>query len=175
MAQALITTIITLCSLLALSPSLHAEPLILPLYEKGSSVFYMQASVDGIGSTEFMLDTGSAYLALNSNIMAQLKQQGKARFIRYQKAKLASGQIDRVKIYRVSRLRLSESCVLDNIEAVMLPKKTRNILGINVLKQTAPISISLSPPTLRLDGCRSALNESLASREGDTTKNSDVL
>ena len=134
-------------------PALANTHINIPLYEKGSDVYYLQATLEGYGKTEFMLDTGSGPMAVASDILATLKQQGKAIRSGQGMAMLANGQQKHFALYRISSLQLSADCHLHNVEAAELPAGTRNIIGINALKKTAPFSIHTSPAQLSLGGC----------------------
>lgn len=137
----------------------------IPIYEKGTDVFYLQATIAGYGETEFMLDTGSGPIALDSTIIKSLQQQGKASISGQRFAMLANGQKKHFDIYTISALRLGERCHINNVEAVALPAGTRNIIGINVLKQTAPFSIHTQPSQLSLGGCNPHSSEAHRQQE----------
>ena len=124
----------------------------IPLTEKGTDVFYLPARL-GDTDTELLFDTGSGYLALNERIMGRLEDEGRASYLHSIHARMASGAVNKVDIYRVEALRLGDSCTLYNVDAAMLKGSTRNILGMNVLKQVASFNVSFSDNTLTLKGC----------------------
>ena len=142
---------ITFC----LSPTLAIANINIPLYEKGTDVFYLKAHLTGYGDSEFMLDIGSGPSAVASDILTTLKQAGKASWSHNSFALLANGERQTFRIYRIHSLQLNDSCTLKNIEAAELPAGTRNIIGINLLKQTAPFSINTDPMVLSLGTCKS--------------------
>lgn len=130
----------------------------IPLFDKGTDVFYLEAELQGYGKSEFMLDTGSGPVALASDVLEALRHNGNAEWSHEMIAVLADGQEQRIAIYRVKLLTLAEDCQLDNIEAAELPRGARNIIGINLLKRAAPINISVAPSVLSLAGCRGEAN-----------------
>lgn len=123
------------------------------LVEKNTDVFYLRAKVGDALSREFLFDTGSGYLALNDTTISELKTQNAAQYVRSINARMASGKIRSVKVYRISRLDLGGGCILNDIEAAKLPGDTRNIIGMNVLKRVKSFSVSYNPSRLTLTGC----------------------
>ncbi len=142
-----------------MSASIHAaEQIDIPLYEKGTDVFYLEAYLDGYGKTEFMLDTGSGPVALASDVLAKLKSQRKATWSHQEVALLANGRHQNIEIYRIDSLQLAKGCRVEDVEVAELPPGTRNIIGINLLKKTAPFSISTAPSLLSLVGCNALVD-----------------
>lgn len=147
-----------LIAALLLLASTHATADIdIPLYEKGTDVFYLEAFLEGYGQAEFMLDTGSGPAALASDVLLQLKNQGKAVFSHQGVALLANGQQKYFQVYYVDSLLFGNDCMIKNFEAAELPAGTRNIIGINLLKRAAPFSIKTNPSILSLEGCSKPL------------------
>jgi hypothetical protein len=66
---------------------------------------------------------------------------------------MADGSETVVSVYRLATLKLGNNCIIQDVEAAVMPGATPNILGLNALKKAAPFSMSLSPPTLTLAGC----------------------
>ena len=58
-----------------------------------------------------------------------------------------------IPVYRLSKLTLGNDCTLRNVEAAVLPQKTRLILGLSALEKTAPFVFSVDPPSLALSNC----------------------
>lgn len=129
-----------------------ANALVIGLTDKGTDVLYLPAEIGG-DATELLLDTGSGYLALNSNLINSLETQGLASYKRSIRAKLATGKISKVKIYSIASLDLGSGCVMHDVEAAMLGSKSRNILGMNILKRVDNVSLSLTTSTLTVTGC----------------------
>lgn len=127
---------------------------VIELQEKGTDVFYLGARLGREHPVELMLDTGSGYLAINENVLQVLEDQGMAQYQRHIHARLAGGAIRKVPIYSIARISLGQDCTLYNTEAAVLPGKSRNILGLNVLKRMRGFSVSFNPPRLILEGCR---------------------
>lgn len=127
----------------------------IPLFEKGTDVFYLNGSIEGIGDTEFLLDTGAGYMAIDDSTLKALKKTSGAKFQRSLNSRMANGWISKVDIYLLSSISLGNNCVLKNVEAAVVPGLSRNILGMNVLKQTGQFSVSFAPLTLTVGNCNS--------------------
>lgn len=125
----------------------------IPLFNKTSNVFYLTANLEGAGPAEFMLDTGAGFSTIEKKILNRLKKQGKAKFLKKMNGYLADGSHRSIRVYRLSKLRLNDGCVVDEFEAAILPGESKNILGMNVLSRTAPFSVSVQPPSLAVSGC----------------------
>ncbi|MFA5548320.1 MAG: retropepsin-like aspartic protease [Porticoccaceae bacterium] len=134
----------------------QALPRVIALTEKTTATFYLPALLGNGESAELLFDTGSGYLAINRTLLDKLAAEGQATYKRTINARLASGRVDRVPIYTISRLDLGGGCVLDQVDAAVLAGGGRNILGMNVLRRVESFSMSFSPPRLTLTGCQRA-------------------
>lgn len=126
---------------------------LIPMYDKGASTYYVRGRISGLGDTEFMVDTGSGYVTINEHTLAILKKKHQATYVKDVLARLADGQTQVYPVYRLNTIRLGKECVLNNIEAAVLPGKTRNILGLSGLKKTGGFSVTFEPPRLTLATC----------------------
>jgi predicted aspartyl protease len=126
---------------------------LIPMYEKGASTYYIKGGIRGLGDTEFMVDTGSGYVTINEHTLAILKRKGQATYVKKILARLADGQKQIYPVYLLNTIRLGKNCILKNIEAAVLPGKTRNILGLSGLKKTGGFSVTFEPPRLTLAAC----------------------
>lgn len=102
------------------------------------------------GSTEFLLDTGSAYVVLSDATRARLAAAGALVQVRRLRAVMANNATVDAPVYRVSRLELSANCVVRDFEAVALPGARKNILGLSALREVAPFTVHLAPARLEL-------------------------
>lgn len=135
---------------------------VIELTEKNTDVFYLQAKLGNAPSSEFLLDTGSGYLAIGEATLDELQDQGMARYQRAIHARMANGAVKPVKIYRIASLDLGGGCVIRDIDAAILPGNSRNIIGMNVLKQVDSFSVSFNPSRLTLSGCDHRSEDKLA-------------
>ncbi|WP_455220552.1 retroviral-like aspartic protease family protein [Kaarinaea lacus] len=103
--------------------------------------------------SQFMVDTGSGYVAINEKSLEILKQENQVEYVRDIKGKMANGKIYKLPIWRLSRLTLNEQCTLKDIEVAVFPGNTRQLLGLSALKKAAPLEISFDPPQLTLTRC----------------------
>lgn len=124
-----------------------------PIHEKPGNTFYVAGRIQGYGATEFLIDTGASYMAINQEMLKTLQRGGHAQFLRALTGMMADGRHSTIPIYSISGIVIGENCVLSNVEAAVLPGNTRNILGLSVLKRTAPFTLSMDPPALSLNGC----------------------
>ena len=104
-----------------------------------------------------MVDTGSSYMMINEITLAQLQATGDARYLRELTGILANGDEMQVPVYALSKVRIGEDCVLEDVEAAVFPGDTRQILGLSALSKAAPFIFSTQPPRLRLSHCRLAV------------------
>ena len=124
-----------------------------PMHSKGAMTYYVGGFIEGVGRTEFMVDTGSGYSAINEETLAVLEEQGLAHFIKDLNGVLADGQQIVVPIYLISSISIGNACSIKDIEVAIFPGKTRAILGISTLQRTAPFQFSMVPPELLLSNC----------------------
>lgn len=121
--------------------------------EKSAATFYVPGEIEGVGVTEFMVDTGSGYMTINQDTLARLEERGGARYVKQLRGVLADGTELVVPVYRIDRVALGEDCVLYDVEAAVFPQTSRQILGLSALRQAAPFIFSVDPPELVLSGC----------------------
>lgn len=129
-----------------------------PMTLKGSKTFYVSGWIAGTEPTEFMVDTGSSYLTINQVTLDKLKTNGQVVYLRDLIAVLANGDELVMPVYRVPKIVLGSSCELFDLEAVVFPGDTRQILGLNVLRRAAPFMFSVDPPELQLSNCSQQLS-----------------
>ena len=149
--------------------ALHAQPSApqkVALQKRDTGTFYLDGAIEGFGEMEMLVDTGSSYLVIGEPVLEKLKAAGKAKFSRKLSGKMADGQAKVVPLYRISSLRLGESCWVRDVEAAVIPGQTRAIVGMNVLSRLAPFTFSAEPADLLLHQCQS--DGVLAADEGAT-------
>lgn len=154
--------VLSLLLLLALQASVHAEILPasaespqhhIPLKRHSASTYYMQGSIGNLSEAELLIDTGSSYTAINETMLTGLLEQGQARYLRDLRGTMANGSIQTVPLYRITSIRLGETCWVANVDAAVMPGNTRPILGMSLLARVSPFLFSTQPPTLRLSNC----------------------
>ena len=146
---------------LCLSITLAASPIAwgssfstsVPIYDRDTVTYYVSGGIDGYGSTEFMLDTGSAYVTIDEQTLAVLKKRNNAEYVKSISGIMADGRRRTVPIYRLSAITIGDNCEIRNVEAAVFPGGTRHILGLSALKETAPFTVSVEPPALALSNC----------------------
>ena len=156
----LIATILAFASL-GVAAAAHAGGLItpVPMTLKGSKTFYVSGWMAGIERTEFMVDTGSSYMTINQVTLEKLKDNAQVNYLRDLTGVLANGDEVVMPVYSIPKIILGDSCELVNVEAVVFPGNTRQILGLSVLRKAAPFMFSVNPPELQLSNCRQQLTQ----------------
>lgn len=123
------------------------------MIDRGTSTFYVDVHLDGVGATEFLVDTGSSYTAINERTLAALLESDQAVYVKDLEGILADGSRQIVPIYAIQSLTIGSSCALHGIRAAVFPGNTRNILGLSALRMAAPFVFSVDPPALELSNC----------------------
>jgi len=153
----------TICALaifcIAIPVSAGAVSTHVPMSLKDSKTFYVSGWIAGTEPTEFMVDTGSSYLTINQVTLKKLMAHGRVDYQRDLVAVLANGDELTMPVYRIPRIILGNSCELRDVEAVVFPGNTRQILGLSVLRKAAPFMFSIDPPELRLSNCSQKLSQ----------------
>ena len=121
--------------------------------QKRLATYYVEASMLGSGSVEFMVDTGAGYTTINENTLARLMAADNAVYIGELTGVMADGSQQRLPVYRIKHLVLGEDCVLINVDAAVFPQDTRMLLGLSALEKAAPFVFSTNPPRLSLSNC----------------------
>lgn len=126
---------------------------VVPIHDKGAQTFYVKGQLGNLDTSEFMLDTGSGYLVINQESLAQLKESGQAGYVKDIKGILANGDEFVVPVWKISSMTINDQCILHDVEAAVFPGKTRQILGLTALKKAAPFTISFDPPQITFSRC----------------------
>jgi predicted aspartyl protease len=130
-----------------------------PMYMKGASTFYISGQIGNSAPTDFMVDTGSSYMTINEETLAQLRASDEPRYLRELTGVLANGDEIRVPVYSLTSVRIGGVCMLEDVEAAVFPGNTRQILGLSALLKAAPFIFSTDPPQLELSHCQMAETE----------------
>jgi predicted aspartyl protease len=128
----------------------------IPMNQKRLATYYVQASLEGSGEVEFMVDTGAGYTTINEHTLERLKQAGSAEYVGQLTGVMADGSQHELPVYRIKQLVLGEDCVLKDVEAAIFPRNTRMLLGLSALEKAAPFVFSTNPPRLSLINCGTA-------------------
>ena len=138
----------------------------IPMQEKGADTFYVQTEIEGLGTVDFMVDTGSGHATINEATLATLMQQQNASYVKNLEGILADGSRIVVPVYSIKQMSIGGQCDLKNIEVAVFPGKTRQILGLSALRQASPFIFSINPPELILSNCSTQIM--------DTKQNSGI-
>lgn len=130
------------------------------MQKQPAGTFYVSASLNGhAGALPLLVDTGSSFMVLNEVLLKELKAHGAAEYVHDIDGVMADGSHRVIPIYRLTALRIGDTCWVHGVEAAIFPSDTRPILGMNVLARLAPFTLSNDPPTLGLNKCRSATSD----------------
>ena len=147
------------CSWLAVAVTLISSPVLgdefdvtVPMHDKGMATYYVNAQIADLGTSEFMVDTGSGYLTINEQTLNALRERKQARYVKELRAILANGTELVIPVYAINELRIG-TCTIRNVEAAVFPSQTRQILGLSALNKAAPFTFSVDPPELVLSNC----------------------
>jgi predicted aspartyl protease len=146
-------------SLLATAASARGIAMDIPMVHKGANTFYVSGMIPGTTPAAFMVDTGSSYMTINEDTLEALRATDRVEYRRDIIGVLANGEEQRVAIYWIPKMLLGERCLLTDVEVAVFPGKTRQILGLNVLRRTSPFQFSVDPPSLRLSNCGQQLTQ----------------
>lgn len=130
-----------------------------------ATTFYVEGRIAGLGDVDLMVDTGSGYMTINEDMLAQLAQAGRVRYVKDLRGRLANGNELTVPVYAIEAVSIGGGCWLKDVEAAVFPGATRAILGLNALQRAAPFIFSFEPPRLVLSNC---LTATAANVSGDT-------
>lgn len=139
---------ITLALALVSGTATAAQPYNIPMQLVSSGAFYVKASLDSTVNTDMLLDTGSGYVSLSTETFGKIKDEPGTVFSRYITGVMADGKAARVPVYSIRELRLSEQCVLRDVEVAVFRNGTRDILGLSALRQLQPLTLQMDPPVL---------------------------
>lgn len=123
-----------------------------PLIQTAAGSLSVTGTLGGI-ETEFLLDTGASMVTVSASLFNQIRSHDSVVKVRRVGARLASGKVEALDVYRIERFTLGNNCELGPVEVAVLQRGTRNLLGMNALQQAAPFAISTSPPSLGLSHC----------------------
>lgn len=124
-----------------------------PMRNGGAATFYISAQAGDLNEMDFMVDTGSGYMTINEETLDALQRTEQAQFKRMLQGVLANGTEITVPVYQVKHFNIGGGCLLKDVEAAVFPGKTRQIIGLNALKQAGPFIFSFDPPNLILSNC----------------------
>ncbi len=156
MAGSAAKIVIWVLASLAANMVLAASYKTIPMNQKRLATYYVQASLEGSGEVEFMVDTGAGYTTINEHTLERLKQAGSAEYVGQLTGVMADGSQHELPVYRIKQLVLGEDCVLKDVEAAIFPRNTRMLLGLSALEKAAPFVFSTNPPRLSLSNCGTA-------------------
>ena len=139
----------------ASTPSAAGEPFehIVPMREHASGQFYVAGVLGGDVATEFLVDTGSGFVALSKETFERLRRSAAVEPLREVFGTMANGKLLKVPMYRVAELAIGNTCRLTDVEVAVLPSGARDILGLSALKRLGPFALQMSPPQLWLTDC----------------------
>jgi predicted aspartyl protease len=125
----------------------------IPLHETSAGGLSVTASLGGVES-EFLLDTGASLVTVSSDVFKEIRRNNKAlEKVRQVGARLASGKVQVMDIYKLESFHLGGDCELGPIEVAVYSRGGRNLLGMNALNRGSTFAVSTEPPRLALSDC----------------------
>ncbi len=128
----------------------------IPMNQKRLATYYVDATMQGSGAVEFMVDTGAGYTTINEHTLSRLQEADNAEYVGELTGVMADGSQHQLPVYRIKHLVLGEDCILYDVEAAVFPRNTRMLLGLSALEKAAPFVFSTNPPRLSLSNCSTA-------------------
>jgi predicted aspartyl protease len=122
------------------------------LVASGAGSMIVRGTLGGVDD-EFLLDTGASMVTVGAELFGRLEAKGATTPLRSVAARLASGRLEHVQVYRVERFTLGPDCDLGPVEVAVMKRGGRNLLGLSALSAAAPFAVSLAPPALSLSRC----------------------
>jgi len=140
----------------------RAEPFgfVVPLEERESGHYYVHGALGEGVETDFLVDTGSGYVALSKETFDRVRHRPGTKHLRDIVGAMANGKLMKVPIYRLAELTISDDCHLQDVEVAVFPAGSRDILGLSVLRRVEPFAMHMSPPMLRVSTCEKSLQAS---------------
>jgi predicted aspartyl protease len=128
----------------------------IPMQVVNNHNFYINSSIEGVGPTSMLVDTGSGYSTITEKTLRELQKKGNAIYLKKLNGVMANGSIQKVSVYRIAGISIGPNCHIRDIEVAVFPSSTREILGLNTLSKVAPFTFSIDPPHLSLSNCNEA-------------------
>lgn len=125
-----------------------------PMHQQESGNYYVHGVLSGGVDTEMLVDTGSGYVSLSKATFSRVRHAPGTEYVRDIYGAMANGKILKVPIYRIAELSLGAECVLTDVEVVVMPNTSRDILGLSALRRLEPFAMRLSTPALLVSDCR---------------------
>jgi predicted aspartyl protease len=135
----IVVLVLLLCSTHALT-----EEHLIPLAESEGGTFYLDGVVSGVDS-HMLFDTGSKYVVLGKDTFRLVKKTENITMLRTIHAIMANGRGAYYPVYQVAQLEFAEGCVFFNVEVVVMENNSRDILGLNVIKEMTPLELHVYP------------------------------
>lgn len=124
----------------------------IPLHETGAGSYTVTALLGGVES-EMLLDTGASMVTISAELFSEIRKNSEVVKLRQVGARLASGKVQVMNIYRIESFAVGGKCDLGPIEVAVLKRGGRNLLGMNALNSASPFAVSVVPPVLSLSNC----------------------
>jgi clan AA aspartic protease (TIGR02281 family) len=154
MLRSIVSVLAVLASVSSVARAETADFTAIEIEKRSAGTFYIAGALQGVGALDLLVDTGSSYLVITEPMLAELREAGHAAYSRGLEGRMADGTVRVVPVWRVSSLRLGDSCWVHDVEAAIFPAGSRTILGMNVLSRLAPFTFSAEPARLGLAHCQ---------------------
>lgn len=121
-----------------------------PIQSKGTAAYYIEGHIEGFGTAQLLVDTGSGYTTIDEETLAVLKKSGRAKYLKKLRGIMADGSRKILPVYLIAGINLGGECMVRDVEAAVFPARTRPILGMKTLRKVSPFIFSMDPPSLML-------------------------
>ena len=124
------------------------------LNQSASGSLTLTGSFGAIEDT-FLLDTGANMITVNRELFQKLRKLEGTVKVRQVGARMASGKVNLIDVYRVENFSIGNDCEIGSVEVAVVGEGGRNLLGMNALAAAAPFAVFTSPPSLAVSQCTS--------------------
>lgn len=124
-------------------PARRTTSVAVPLTPSDKGTLLIAATMGTKTRADFLVDTGATYTVVNQRVLSELRREGAVVAVRDVRAAIADGRDSTATIYRASRLSLSPTCTLENVEVAHLGGNQRNMLGLSALRQLSPFVLDV--------------------------------
>ena len=125
----------------------------IPITQQSSGNYYVMGTLENDDKVEFLVDTGAGMVILAERTFKSLTEASIKKPTKRIAVRMADGRTKGVNVYTLNQLVLGQNCNVGPLDVAVIPGGTSNILGLNILKKSAPFAIYTSPPSLALSVC----------------------
>ena len=125
----------------------------IPIIQQNSGNYYIAGALEHDDQVEFLVDTGAGMVTLTEKTFKSFTGKTIKKPSKRIAVRMADGRTKAVNVYTLNHLILGEECDIGPLEVAVIPGASNNILGLDILKKSAPFAIYTFRPSLALSIC----------------------